>query len=35
MLNILKSDFDGSIKIVYHSNDDGSDYSDFTGIANY
>ena len=34
-LNILKSDFDGSIEIVYNSKDNGNDDSDYTSIANY
>ena len=35
VLNILNNDFDGSIAIVYHFNDDGSDYSDSTSFSNY
>ena len=35
VLNILKSDFDGSIEIVYHSNDNGNDDSEYASIANY
>ena len=35
VLNILKSDFDVSIEIVYHSHDNGNDDSDYTSIANY